>query len=360
MLKLCITFDYELFFNDTNSTEKAALIAPTAKLVQALDEMNVKGTFFVDVSAILRYKELGMNEFPKLAEEQVRLLYSRGHDVGLHIHPHWYTSTFTNGWNHDNSHYRIHSFKFSDTKKRNVKSANEIVSESVDYLNNLLQVVDEKYRCISFRAGGFCLQPEQEYLQALLEKGIKVDSSVCKGIFKDSGIHYYSFMHMPSQANWWVNPDQGLNVPIEIDKSKTIYEIPIGSYGKKPSKWMLSKAYPKLKQPPRKGAHTPNSMHAQNIFKKYLGYFKNIWSQSLIFTLDGYHYRVLLRFVDEFLKNHPDEGDYYISLICHPKFSNKVLVKNMESFIDSIHKDYRGRVKFSTISEAYNQELTEL
>ena len=361
MLNICITSDYELFFNDSSCSEYEALIQPTQNLADALNRKGVKSTFFADVSSILRYRELNLTEFPEQADSQLIKLYQEGHDVQLHIHPHWYQSEIVNGrWVFDNSHYRIHTFGFDSFKKQGGKNAIDIIGESVDYLNQLLCDANPRYKCLAFRAGGFCLQPEREFLSALIRMGIRVDSSVCKGIFKDSGIHYYSFKHMPSQANWWVNPDQGLNVPSEINKSKSIYEIPIGSYGKRPSKWMLSKAYPKLKQPPRKGAHTPNSTHAQNIFKKYLGYFKNIWSQSLIFTLDGYHYKVLLKFVDEFLKMYPNEGDFYISLICHPKFSNKVLVKNIENFIDSIHKDYTGRVKFLTISEAYNQAFTEL
>jgi hypothetical protein len=362
MLNICITFDYELFFNESFCSEYEALILPTKHLSDVLNKKGVKSTLFADVSSLLRYQELNMHEYPEHARSQLQKLYKQGHDVQMHIHPHWYNTNFVGGeWVFDNSHYRIHKFGFEKDGDKHHKSGVSIIDESVDYLNDLVGAIDSGYKCIAFRAGGFCLQPEKHFLSALYAKGIRVDSSVCKGIQKDSGIHYYSFHNMPTQPNWWVDPEQGLQVPVEPMSDGSIFEIPIGSFGAKPSKWILSKLYPKLIMPPRKGGHTPNSLQPQNFARRYASYAKNIWSQSLIFTLDGYHYDVLLKFVDEYLKKYPaDNNDYYISLICHPKFSNEVLVHNMEEFIDHILKDYSGRIQFLTISEAYQKAIKAL
>jgi hypothetical protein len=63
MLHILLTFDYELYFNDCEYTEKEVLIQPTKEIMKCLDSINVKGTFFVDTPSIYKYKEYGLDHY---------------------------------------------------------------------------------------------------------------------------------------------------------------------------------------------------------------------------------------------------------------------------------------------------------
>lgn len=351
MLNICITFDYELFFNETSYSEYDVLIEPTDRLTRVLDKYKVKGTYFADISSILRYRELNRTQFPEQAEQQMKELLLNGHDVQLHIHPHWYHSKVINDkWEFDNSHYRIHTFEFGGKQMGQI-TGESIVKQSVDYLNNLLREVNPDYQCFAFRAGGFCIQPEKELFQALIDNNILIDSSICKGISKDSGIHYYNYMNLPKDINWWISPDDGIsNIHREKNNNNMLYEVPIGSVGKRPLKWKLSKM-PKVEREPYKGKHTPASLIKESKLKKYMKLVQNIWSQSLIFTLDSYHYKTLLKFIEYYVKKYDTENtDYYLSVICHPKFTCDSLIENMDHFIESSMEKYKS-VRFINMSD---------
>ncbi|EKE26444.1 MAG: hypothetical protein ACD_4C00288G0002 [uncultured bacterium (gcode 4)] len=353
MLNLCLTFDYELFFNETSYSEEEVLIKTTCDILGILDKNNVKGTFFADVSSILRYKELKIDEFPDLAEKQLKQILCDGHDVQLHIHPHWYTSNIIDGkWNFGNENYRIHSFGFGNAMKVN---ANSIVAESTEYLNSLLRQVDSQYSCIAYRAGGFCIQPETELFKILKKNGILIDSSVCKGIYKDSGIHYYSYFNLPKEINWWFAPEKGIGVSVERDIENNMFEVPVGSISKVPLKWIISKGSPKITSTPLRGMRSPQSLVQNSKINKIYSRLISFFRHSLIFTLDSLHYKSLEKFVKYYLKIYDcSKNDVYITIICHPKFSSNQIIENMDQFIKLINNNYE-QVKFVTLKEIYDK-----
>ena len=48
MKQAILSFDYELFFGDNSGTVQKTLIEPTNIMLDALDTINAKATFFVD------------------------------------------------------------------------------------------------------------------------------------------------------------------------------------------------------------------------------------------------------------------------------------------------------------------------
>ena len=105
MLNISLTFDYELFFNDSFASEKEVLIRPADEICKALNECGVKATFFIDVPSVFCYNRLNMKEYPQMVEEQIKRMIDMGHDVQLHFHPIWYKSTVVSGkWTFDNSY----------------------------------------------------------------------------------------------------------------------------------------------------------------------------------------------------------------------------------------------------------------
>ena len=58
-MNILLTFDYELFFNETDYSENEVLIGPTYMLDSIMSQYGINGTFFVDMSSIVRYEQLG-------------------------------------------------------------------------------------------------------------------------------------------------------------------------------------------------------------------------------------------------------------------------------------------------------------
>ena len=89
MLKICFTYDYELFMGKNNATAEEILFAPTQKIKEAMDEFGVKGVFFVDVCSAIAHERYNLTEFNAGFDEQIKGLVTDGHDVQLHIHSSW-------------------------------------------------------------------------------------------------------------------------------------------------------------------------------------------------------------------------------------------------------------------------------
>lgn len=245
MLNILLTYDYELFFNKAFASEKEVLIDPTYKIAEALSNEGVGATFFVDTPSIIAYNKLGLTEFPKMVKEQVNYLLNAGHDVQLHIHPIWYKAMYKEGeWSFNNHYYALKSFD----------NVADIIRESKIKLDDLAGD-NPNYHCCAFRAGGFCYTPVKDITVTLQELGIKIDSSVCKGLKKETYAQEFDYTITPSKLNWFFDGDNMLK---ETDKKDRMYEIPIGTYGLIPQKWILTHCMPKLHLPPRKGLSTPS------------------------------------------------------------------------------------------------------
>ena len=90
MKKVILSFDYELFFGERSGTVDNSIIRPTELLLNKLDKINGKATFFVDY-LMIKYLEAQ----PKTTKEarkittQLQEIVQQGHRIELHIHPHW-------------------------------------------------------------------------------------------------------------------------------------------------------------------------------------------------------------------------------------------------------------------------------
>ncbi|NBI71926.1 hypothetical protein D3Z50_12800 [Clostridiaceae bacterium] len=342
MLKLCITFDYELFFGTMQASEEEILIQPAKRYLDMLNEKRVKGTFFADASALIRYRKEGMNHFPDLAERQLAGAYLDGHDVQLHIHPFWNCAVRDNDsaqWIFDNRLYRIHNHAASIT---------DIVNENSRYLTEMMRRCAPDYKCIAFRAGGFCLQPEAELLRSLSAHGIVIDSSVCKGAKSDTGIHFYDYKDTPQETNWWMSAESGIKQSVS-EEAGEIYEIPVGTLQNKIYKCCLMKYPRKLKLEPFKGKQTPVSLYDMGKCGVFLEKLKRLWSDPVLFTFDTLHYEVLEKMLVYYRKENQNT-DAVISLIGHPKFGCSASVENLAAFIDIVKRQY-GDVEFVTMKE---------
>ena len=115
-MRTVLTFDYEIFFGTPAGTAQRCVIEPTLALSRVAMKHGAKLVFFVDAGWILRMR----SEMAKSAVlrgehdavcRQVESLARDGHEIQLHIHPHWEDSAWgANGWRLDARRYALQSF----------------------------------------------------------------------------------------------------------------------------------------------------------------------------------------------------------------------------------------------------------
>jgi hypothetical protein len=336
MLNICLTFDHEIYFGENYFPEEEILFKPTYRLMDVLNANDTGGTFFTDVCSVFKYQSLGLNDYPEQMAAQLRDLIAHGQDVQLHIHSHWYKSEYNGGkWKFDDNTFRIHAFGFDEGTPETL-SAGKIIRDGKAYLESTLRSVDSSYQCIAFRAGGFCLQPEAELLKVLKANGITIDSSIAKNLHSDTALHYYSFMDMPREINWWKNPETGIGTAA-AQGGGNIFEVPIGTLKKKPVKWWLSKRNIPFNPSVKRGTYFPLPQSRIGRLQKIKNRLHGLWSNALTLSLDSYRGNVLAGMVKEFLKDYDCRNyDQYIAVICHPKIMSDDHIRNMDAFIKEV------------------------
>lgn len=191
---LLLSLDYELFFGRSGSVEQC-LFAPCDALLAALRSMDVTVTFFVDAGMILCMQRhagshVRVSRLAGRVRKHVEALASLGHEIALHVHPHWEHTSWRDGeWDFSGTRYKLDAFTDA-----------EIVEIVTTYANCLAELSGQPPT--AYRAGGFCIEPFDGLRSALLEAGISIDSSVVPGASLIDLEKGFDFSHAP-QADWW-------------------------------------------------------------------------------------------------------------------------------------------------------------
>jgi hypothetical protein len=214
--KILITLDYELFFGKSGTIEKT-IIEPTEKLLSILDRFNIKASFFVDSGYIIKLKEY-MRKFDVLKKDydlitqQIQKLSVQGHDIQLHIHPHWEDSIYDGKqWVFDTNRYKLSDF--SELEIDDIIKRYSLVLEEITNI-----------KPSTFRAGGWCIQPFDKMADALYKYGIRVDSTIFPKGKNSTPEKSFDFTNAPNKNNW-----RFLNNPLIEDNNGRFFEIPISS-----------------------------------------------------------------------------------------------------------------------------------
>ncbi|MGE5328473.1 MAG: hypothetical protein ACM3KR_03070 [Deltaproteobacteria bacterium] len=352
MLNLIFSNDYEIFFGENKFTEEEILIKTTNELVHVLEAYDIKMSIFADVLCFQRYKQLGINEFPEKVKNQLNDLYSRGHDIQLHIHPHWKTAVINNNsWLFDKSKYKLTDFSKEDISK--------MVRESVCCLEDLINAPDYSSNLVAFRAGGWSFQPEQKVIGALLENGIRIDSTIFKDGYFDDGILFYDFRKIQANSvNWFFDKEKGLCFD-SSDYADSLFEIPIGSLNSNLFSLMLTRLYllfiTKYKYRNSKalmGSYI-NSARESRI-KKLFKYGLN--TKPIIFTYDRAASQQLMKLTEHYLKRAcQSENDIFVSIIGHSKLINHVSLNEVDRYLQAVKEKYPQEIKFTTYASIYKK-----
>ncbi len=212
-----LSLDYELFFGCQTGSVEHCLIRPTHELAQVADKHNIHLSLFVDALYLQRLAEEA-RRFPRLQSDldairqQLVALREQGHDIQLHLHPHWLHSSFDGEhWQLDTGRYKLHDFPAAQVASM-VGSAKKV----------LTSLIGETV--FAFRAGGWCLQPFTYIAPALQEHAIWLDSTVFAGGISDDQARWFDFSSAPVKDFWYFDDD-----PTRENQQGAFLEVPISA-----------------------------------------------------------------------------------------------------------------------------------
>lgn len=327
-------------------SEEDVLIKPTSKLSKMLEDEGVSATFFADVLCPIRYRELSKYEFPEAFDNQIKEMHAHGHDVQLHIHPHWLKASKVGSKIEFERHfYRIHNWQKDNGDITPIKNLIHIGKE---YLTDILLPIAPDYRCIAYRAGGYCLQPESIMAPILYSEGIRIDSSVCRGFSYNKDGMNYDYTKMPKVVNQYFNERIGLLEAVgERPAEGGIFEVPCWSYNSFPYRIIASKKNLKISKSKENG-------HGMSLTPQrpltFLDRLKGIFTSSNMLTFDFYHSDSMIyminKIADQRLFKHNEQ---YISIVSHPKAQSDKHQENMRRAIIELKKN--PNIRFVSMSQ---------
>ncbi|MGQ0828157.1 MAG: hypothetical protein ACT4ON_07170 [Bacteroidota bacterium] len=330
-MNIFITLDYEIYFGENHGTVEKCIIYPTSELIRIAENHNVKFSFFVDCGFILKLDEY-RKKFPQLEKdhnaitEQIKYLADTGHDLQLHIHPHWEDSYY-NGehWIIDVKRYKLTDFnetEISDIVFRYKKVLSDLTIKPI----------------FAYRAGGWCIQPFDKLKKALKENNITLDSSVFRNGYYVSEHYHYDFRNAPDKAIYQFEDD-----PATENTSGYFRELPISGIRNSPlffwKLFLLGKKDPYLHKPLGDG----RAMAAPGYRKKLLTQF----TDNPV-SIDGYNAHLLERSLKRLLIKNFE----HMVVIGHPKALSRYSIQKLEEFV----KNNKTKYNFTTYTQTFENK----
>jgi hypothetical protein len=199
--QLLITYDYELFLGNRSGSVEECLLKPTNQTLHVLQKYSAKAIFFVDTTYLLQLKNKAADissckkDFEKVSE-QMRKIIASGHYIFPHLHPHWLNAEYlveTNEWRLNKiDKYRFHNI--SDEER------SYVFDGSVNLLKEIIHPVKPGYLVDCYRAGGWCIQPFEDFKPYFLKHNFKYDMSVLGGFYLFSDAQYFDFSSAPEKT----------------------------------------------------------------------------------------------------------------------------------------------------------------
>lgn len=211
MIECIFTIDYEIYGNGKGSLREL-VYEPAERLMATFRKWKASFVTFVEVAELEMLKAKGTDKAIDLVEHQLRDFYREGFELGLHLHPQWYNARYEKGiWLLDYSEYNLCTLP----RERIV----QIVDRSIAHFRKVLGVAD--FTPLSYRAGNWLFQPTRTAAEVLVERGIKVDSSVFKGGLQHQ--HKLDYRRALRNGYYWRFTND-TNVP---DPQGALLELPI-------------------------------------------------------------------------------------------------------------------------------------
>jgi len=358
---LLFSADYELYFGENYFGEREVLIEPTEQILGACQKDGIPMTLFADVASIWRYRSLGVNsDYVGLCEDQMGRAIRQGHDVQLHMHPHWMTSHFDGKrWSMDESKFNLSDLGYGQRKDQDLESGDEIIRRGKEYLENLLLPSNPSYSCVAFRAGGYGVQPgDKELIRALLSEGFKIDSSIVPGMVFQSNVNRIDFRRIPSRLNYWMGSRYG----ISREEGQGLFEIPLAAYPESVCEtfghhlsFLRTKGIPlKRKALGSNAQNSPRGRGIQRVSPFGLMASRILGRSLFLLEFSGpkVDVRRLSKGTRKLINRHLEEAPLYLSPSCHPKNVFPSTIDALREFWRDMRSFYGHRVKAITFQEA--------
>lgn len=334
-MNISITLDYELFLGAKTGTVSKCLVEPLNALEATVkDSDNVRFTIFVDTTYLYKIYQL-KERVPSLAAdydqlvEHITELKSHGHDIQLHIHPHWQYSDYIDGrWKLDHEHYKLSDLQPGE--------ASMIVKNAKQQLDSILG-----YSTSIFRAGGFSAQPTSLIVKLFAENGIVADSSVCPGTSYDSPQQKYDYTSAPHVDKYKFSRD----ICEPDSMGGNFLEIPFTMYRVSPLfHWKLAfnRMLPSKDEHKKMGDGISVKTTGDSIVKRLTEFY------DCPATIDGYKAKFLINAYRKAKK----DGLNQFTVLGHPKLATPYSVKMMGQFVA---RAIAAGDKFVTLSEVIDE-----
>ncbi len=369
MIYILYSADYELYLGGVSLPEEAVLIQPTQQLLATCDRLGIPLTLFADMACLWRYRELGQERFPALAEAQLVDAAKRHHDVQTHLHPHWAYTHFQDG-----------AFVFPPKKyllgtldpdpQERFRLTCHWLQRASDELTRLIRPHVPDYRCLAFRAGGYGLQPEERMiLKALRQTGYRIDSSIIPNARFVTNVQQVDFTQLPKQPNYWLNETHGLTTPVAPGDG--LFEIPIAAstlnwrdrliiHGPEAIRqfwltlWGRSVAMPTRGYPCNLSEAVVPSSRLKHAYWRAQARMATRFVRLEL----GSDPRALLTCLQRYLDALPEVGEempIFLSLNCHPKGLHQAQLDGLTQFHVALKRRYRTGVQAITFQQAWEK-----
>jgi hypothetical protein len=316
MMRTLLTLDYEVFFGRNTGSVARTLLEPTQALARIAERHGARLVFFVDAGFILRLRE-EMPGSQRLREEhdavcrQVESLARAGHEIQLHVHPHWEDSRWTGaGWHIDVSRYALHAFEapaIADIVRRYATVLREIAGPGSAY---------------AFRAGGWVIQPFEKLRGALHAAGVTIDSTVYAGGRSEGEVQPFDFARAPAKSRWRFDSD-----PLVEDERGAFLEVPIASRRLRPDFFWRFACMKKLGGARHRAFGDGNAipLGRSDLVRKLLA------PTTSVVSIDGYKASFLMDAAHDYRRR----GFEDFVVIGHPKAVTPFSLERLDAFLAS-------------------------
>lgn len=319
-MNIYLSFDYEIYFGENPGTVDKCIIYPTSELIRIAEKYKAHFSFFVDCGFLIKLNK-HRKEYPQLENDyqaivkQISYLSTTGHDIQLHIHPHWEDSFYDGErWVMDVRRYKLSDFdetQIEDIVYRYKKELTDITGKEV----------------FAFRAGGWCMQPFDKIKNAFVKHQITLDSTVFKNGFYQSENYHYDFRNAPEKDRYRFEND-----PTKESESGFFTELPIATIRNSPlffwTLFLLGRKNPYFHKPLGDG----RAMAAKGYRKRLLTSYSNN-----PVSVDGYNARLLETALKQCLKK---KFNNFV-IIGHPKALSRYSLQKIEQFLDKNSTQHR-------------------
>lgn len=347
-IRLLLTFDHELPLGSLKTSYKRALFDPTERLFASALKLDFPLTLFTDVLCALRYREWDYQGFYKPYTKQLQKAVESGHDVQLHLHPHWLTSNFENGAVIPSGDYSLSHFA-----NNNELTIGDIVNKGTQLLEKVCRETNKSYKILAFRAGGYNIEPDsEEIFSQMTRAGVKYDSSVVLKYYFVSSLSLIDFRKVPPLPNWFIGNDGNFRKAVEYG----ILEIPIAAIPKTP--FEIPTRF-KLKHFAHRAPESHGTMIHEGNPGTRLQQLRMLFSARML-TFDNHTLsaKYLMRILDYNVQKFSNSETLNLATCSHPKTMGDYSFSLMEQFIELARKKYPD-IEFTTFERLNKMNQTD-